>query len=188
MLLLRLLAVHNRAAAALSCPARPVAAMAASSPPPHAGLRPAADVLTFWFGPAFANERAALSSAPYFSKETVGRWWGAGGPGFDAQCAAFADTIRAVGSGALDYGDDADGRLAAILLCDQLSRGAFRGSPEAFAYDATALRLSRAVCAAGQDAGMSAAARQFAYSASSPNIRILPSLFYFPTRSAADAL
>lgn len=62
----------------------------------------------------------------------------------DAQCRAFVPVIRAAGAGTLD-GEWAtpDGRFAQMLLCDQLTRGAFRGSPEAFAFDARAMEICR---------------------------------------------
>lgn len=62
----------------------------------------------------------------------------------DASCRAFIPLIRAAGAKELDgEWSTADGRFAQMLLCDQFSRGAFRGSPEAFGYDPRAMELCR---------------------------------------------
>jgi hypothetical protein len=54
--------------------------------------------------------------------------------------------IRAAGAGTLDgEWTTEDGRFAQMLLCDQLSRGAFRGTAEAFAFDDRAIELFRSV-------------------------------------------
>lgn len=73
----------------------------------------------------------------------------------------FAETIRAVGNGHVSYGTAVEGRLASVLLCDQLSRGAFRGSAEAFAFDEAALKFCKDARAEGQHTALPAAARQF---------------------------
>ena len=60
----------------------------------------------------------------------------------DARCKElFAELIRQAGRGELQgpCWRTASGLLAQVILLDQLSRNAFRGTPEAFAYDARAL-------------------------------------------------
>lgn len=79
-------------------------------------------------------------------------YWYAGGEPYDALCKDhFASVIRSVGKG--DFGGSGeeanawqktvDGRIAQILLFDQFSRNAFRGTDEAFAYDDKAMTLAR---------------------------------------------
>ena len=125
-----------------------------------------ADVNAFWFGDEWLSNRAALSTPEYFGPAVMGRWYG-GGAESDAKCAAFADLIRAAGKGELHdapgWGTTPEARLATVVLLDQLSRGAFRGTPEAFAYDDAAIATTLAAVDAGQDAGMSPAERQFLY-------------------------
>ena len=122
------------------------------------------DVCVFWFGSEWPN-REVLSTPAYFAAN-MSRWF-SGGAEADAACAAFTELIRAAGSGALKsapgWGDAPEARLATVVLLDQLSRGAFRGSPEAFAYDDAALETSLAAVSAGQDVAMSPAERQFLY-------------------------
>jgi uncharacterized protein (DUF924 family) len=53
--------------------------------------------------------------------------------------------------------------LAALIVLDQFSRNIFRGSPKAFAADATALGIARAAVDSGLDRELDAAARLFIY-------------------------
>ena len=91
----------------------------------------------------------------------MSRWYDAK-PETDAQCAAFAETIRAAGRRELQgpLWQGADGALAIVLLTDQLARGAFRGQSEAFAYDAVALETALRAIRDGRDARMQAAELQ----------------------------
>ncbi len=57
--------------------------------------------------------------------------------------------------------DDAGTAQAAILLFDQVSRNIHRGTPLAFANDALALEIAKAVIAKDWDDGLSDDARQF---------------------------
>jgi uncharacterized protein (DUF924 family) len=72
--------------------------------------------------------------------------WYLGGPEYDKLCAPFAPVVREAGRGEL-VGDEwegtVDGVVAQLVLCDQLSRNAFRGTSEAFEYDETALKHAR---------------------------------------------
>lgn len=65
----------------------------------------------------------------------------------DEHCRAFSSLIREAARDGLsgDAWQAVDGRLARMLLCDQFSRNAFRGTPEVI----TAQRLPR-VQAAGR--------------------------------------
>jgi uncharacterized protein (DUF924 family) len=107
-------------------------------------------VLSFFFGldchdPAQVQAQLRDGGALTTMKDL----WFAGGSEYDQLCARhFADTIRAAGNGQLARNDPAwtqqvDGVVAQLVLCDQLARNAFRGTPEAYAYDQPALRLAR---------------------------------------------
>ena len=74
-------------------------------------------------------------------------WYGGGEP-YDELCEEFQDVIRAVGQSDLrnneaEWQKSVDGKMAQLLLCDQLSRNAFRGKEEAFAYDDTAVDIAK---------------------------------------------
>jgi uncharacterized protein (DUF924 family) len=69
--------------------------------------------------------------------------WFTGGEEYDRLCQPLRDTIRAAGKGLLDWNDSVDGLMGQLVLCDQLSRNCFRGTPEAFAYDDRAVSLAR---------------------------------------------
>lgn len=111
------------------------------------------DVLTFWFGPSegdpFANERA---------------WW--------RKDEAFDAEIRQRFGGALE--DATAGRLkvweseprstvALVVLMDQFSRNAFRGTARAFALDAEAVAVARRCITRRADNGLRPAERTFLY-------------------------
>lgn len=109
-----------------------------ASSPVHPPSTPA-DVLTFWFGDEWLSNRAALSTAEYGSEALMRRWFGASKE-MDAECTQFTALIRAAGKCELSWPDSIDATLARVILLDQLTRGAFRGSPEAFAYDMVAVK------------------------------------------------
>ena len=56
-----------------------------------------------------------------------------------------------------------EGRLAEILVLDQLSRNVFRDTPRSFAQDALALVLAQELVAGGHDLALPLAQREFAY-------------------------
>ena len=67
-------------------------------------------------------------------------------------------------AGGLDSWDSQpDSALARILLLDQFTRNMFRGTARAFAGDAQALQIARALVASGQDRQFSGVRRQFTY-------------------------
>jgi uncharacterized protein (DUF924 family) len=86
--------------------------------------------------------------------EIAGRnaWWFAADADRDRQLArTWLGDCEAAASGQLDeLADHPSSRLALILLLDQLPRNLFRGTPRAFAGDATALQL----CVKGHQTGM----------------------------------
>mmetsp|Transcript_17770 Transcript_17770/g.50857 ORF Transcript_17770/g.50857 Transcript_17770/m.50857 type:complete len:251 (+) Transcript_17770:300-1052(+) len=87
---------------------------------------------------------ALLRNGTSFEEE-MSNFWYAGHPEYDDLCRNFRDTIRKAGRNEL-VGEEwktADGRIARIILCDQLSRNSFRGTEEAFLYDGVALNLAK---------------------------------------------
>lgn len=64
---------------------------------------------------------------------------------------------RAVAGDLPDWEDTTDGRLALVLLLDQMSRNLNRGTPGMFANDAQALSLARRAIAEGDAAVLPAA-------------------------------
>jgi uncharacterized protein (DUF924 family) len=107
----------------------------------------AADVLDFWF--------TECSEEDWFKKSDA----------FDATLRdRFGPTQAAAAEGTLDaWGETADGRLALILLLDQMSRNLFRGSARAFAQDPAARAIARRALAEGDHVGASRERRLFLY-------------------------
>lgn len=115
-------------------------------------MEPAAAVLDFWFG----------------AEDVPRKDWFRRSDAFDAEVRArFGDLLERALRGELDaaWHAERDGLLAGIVLLDQLTRNAFRGTPRAFAGDAAAQTLARRLFDAGLDAApprWSPLRRQFA--------------------------
>ncbi len=94
-------------------------------------LQPPTEIIDFWFGRD--TDDAAVA------KKQAGLWWSK-----DAQVDAqikqrFEATLLAATSGSLDaWTETAFGRLALILLSDQLPRNMYRNTPQSFAFDTLA--------------------------------------------------
>eukprot|EP00037_Helgoeca_nana_P023854 m.248605 g.248605 ORF g.248605 m.248605 type:complete len:276 (-) comp26473_c0_seq1:326-1153(-) len=117
------------------------------------------DVLDFWFGEGKWGTSMMGKGEAFAEKSPL--WWGMksdfSGPitpdeqaAVDNECRQFEPVIRAAGNRSLgtQWGTD-DGRFAEMLLCDQLSRGAFRGTPDAMAFDPRGIELRRELYADG---------------------------------------
>ncbi len=91
--------------------------------------------------------------------------WFMGGDEFDAKCHAELGEIhaKAVKGELWAWRTSARGRLAEIILLDQLSRQLHRGSAKAFASDTTALVLAQEMISAGLDKELSVNERAFVY-------------------------
>lgn len=111
------------------------------------------DVLQFWFG--------APGDPPLRNAE---RWY-AKSDEFDAECARrFGPSIEAAVRGELDeWRKTPRGRLALVILLDQLSRNVFRGTPRSFAQDPLARDLAVEAMAAGDERVLSLVERSFLY-------------------------
>jgi uncharacterized protein (DUF924 family) len=117
----------------------------------------AAAVLSYWFGDASdpIDGVAAL--------ERRGVKWFYGGPEIDREIGArFGAALeRARRSELEDWAETPRERLALIVLLDQFSRNVFRGTPLAFAQDATAQRLAATGLEASMDQDLALHERLF---------------------------
>jgi len=89
------------------------------------------DVLSFWFDPPAADQAAVL--------QKVQRWFN-GGPDMDREVTErFGKTVEAALGGQLDeWTETPRGRLALVIVLDQLTRNVYRGDPKTYSGDATA--------------------------------------------------
>ena len=93
-------------------------------------------MLDFWLGQDYALQKDPDKSRVrmWFSRDEL----------VDAKARTFIPQIRAAGNAALE-GEEwqtREGKVAQLILLDQLSRNAFRGSSEAFAYDERATEVA----------------------------------------------
>ena len=112
-------------------------------------------VLDFWFG-APGSPAHGRNRPEWFRKDAA----------FDAEiCARFGALIDAAIGGGLRAWDAAGAAsaLARILLLDQFTRNAFRGTARSFAGDALALQAAQAMVATGQDLQLPPLQRWFVY-------------------------
>ncbi len=111
-------------------------------------------LLEFWFGAGPGPEGATPRDA-WFVKDAA----------FDATIRErYAALIDDGIAGALEpWAETPRGALAYVLLLDQFTRNAHRGTPRAFAGDARALACARRIVARGWDLAFAPAARWFCY-------------------------
>jgi len=108
-------------------------------------------VLSFFLGVDF-EESDTISCLTKGDDEDVSRmlplWFAMNNKEFDELCTSFVDVIRISGKKILEEEDwvSNDGKMAQIILCDQLARNAFRGSDEAYAYGNVALEYANDLC------------------------------------------
>jgi uncharacterized protein (DUF924 family) len=117
----------------------------------------AQDVLDFWFC-APGDPEHAQPRAVWFKKDAA----------FDAQIVQrFGATLESALVGGIDDWVappvQALPALARVLVLDQFTRNAFRGTSRAFAGDEMALQGARALVASGLDRELTGVQRQFAY-------------------------
>jgi uncharacterized protein (DUF924 family) len=121
--------------------------------------------------PAFGAD--APAAAPVDAEAVLQFWfveleprdWWRKDPELDQRIASrFGTLLEAAASGALaEWRTTARGRLAEIIVLDQFTRNIHRGSAEAFANDALALRLAEEAVAAGADLELPVEERRFVY-------------------------
>ena len=133
--------------------------------------RSPAAVLRFWFGEeAAAAPRAAAVAALSQEEYLAGRlrFWFSGSREVDEACRTFEPLVRLAGTGQLEAESPGEwggaaGRLAQIILLDQITRNVFRGSAEAFRFDGRAQELSVALAGDAEAwAGLALAEQSFA--------------------------
>ena len=114
-------------------------------------------ILAFWFGSAPAT------NAGEFGVKM--RRWYLGGEDEDAAIRErFAEAIEQALSGGLDaWAETLRGRVALILLLDQMTRSVFRGTARAFAGDARAQQLATETLQAGTASALDFEHRHFLY-------------------------
>ena len=114
------------------------------------------DVLSFWF------EDAAKSPEALRRRGAV---WFHSDPAFDRECAArFAATLEDAARGGLDdWAGTPRGRLALVIILDQMPRNIHRGSPAAFMHDGEAAAHCMAAIGSGQDRLLDPVERIFLY-------------------------
>lgn len=111
-------------------------------------------VLDFWFAPPGHAEHNR-TRAVWFKKDDT----------FDAEIRErFGVLMDDASTGALDAWDaTVEGALAKIVVLDQFTRNAFRGTPRSFAGDARALATARVLVAKGADRALPGVRRLFVY-------------------------
>lgn len=93
------------------------------------------EVLDFWLGPDYASQTEPDQSRI--------KMWFTQDDEVDAVARSFIPEIRAAGTSRLnDQWEEEEGRMAQLILLDQLSRNAFRGEAEAYAYDERAQQIA----------------------------------------------
>lgn len=115
----------------------------------------AQDVLDFWFLPA-GSEGHGKPRDVWFRKDDA----------FDAGIRQrFGDAIAQAVAGGLREWDQQgpEGTLARILLLDQFTRNAWRGTAASFSGDALALAAAQSLVDSGADRALSPLQRWFAY-------------------------
>jgi uncharacterized protein (DUF924 family) len=114
----------------------------------------ARDVLDFWFGAPGSAEHGGFRSA-WFVKDD----------GFDAAIREGFGTLieRALRGELDDWAASPRPALAQILLLDQFTRNAYRGTARSFAGDARALAAASRMVGARQDEALPAFMRGFVY-------------------------
>lgn len=114
------------------------------------------DVLTFWFGSSDLHRA--------IDADHRALWFGKAEATDQAIRDRFGSQIERAASGDLASWEGAPGSaLALVLLLDQFTRNAFRGTARMFAYDEIGLRVARAAIARGFDAAVCSQRRAFYY-------------------------
>ena len=111
----------------------------------QASPRSVRSVLNFWFGSDTSDGVVLESLSTSETVMPILLLWFMGGELFDKGCQPFAEVIRELKTGSLteeEWGTT-EGKVARLLLADQMSRNVFRGSSEAYEYDGVALELSK---------------------------------------------
>lgn len=119
-------------------------------------MQPWQSLLDFWFGDDADDATRATRQAPL--------WWGKSDETDALLERRFGELAASAAAGELAlWAEVPTGRLALILLLDQLPRNIHRGTPAAFAQDAKARELCLKGLSLGADKSLSPLARVFFY-------------------------
>ncbi|HHQ4709363.1 TPA: DUF924 family protein [Aeromonas veronii] len=119
-------------------------------------MQPWQPLLDFWFGDEADDVLRATRQAPL--------WWGKSSETDALLASRFGELAEAAAKGSLaHWADTPSGRLALILLLDQLPRNIHRGTPAAFAQDPLARNLCLKGLSIGADKSLSPLERVFFY-------------------------
>ncbi|WP_323931020.1 DUF924 family protein [Aeromonas veronii] len=119
-------------------------------------MQPWQPLLDFWFGDEADDVLLATRQAPL--------WWGKSSETDALLASRFGEQAEAAAKGSLAHWADApSGRLALILLLDQLPRNIHRNTPAAFAQDPLARDLCLKGLSIGADKSLSPLERVFFY-------------------------
>ncbi|ATL92112.1 DUF924 family protein [Aeromonas allosaccharophila] len=119
-------------------------------------MQPWQPLLDLWFGNEADDVLRATRQAPL--------WWGKSSETDALLASRFGELAKAAAEGSLaHWADIPSGRLALILLLDQLPRNIHRGTPAAFAQDPLARDLCLKGLSIGADQSLSPLARVFFY-------------------------
>ena len=119
-------------------------------------MQPWQPLLDLWFGDEADDVLRATRQAPL--------WWGKSSETDALLASRFGELAEAAAKGSLAHWADApSGRLAQILLLDQLPRNIHRGTPAAFAQDPLARDLCLKGLSIGADKSLSPLERVFFY-------------------------
>jgi len=116
-------------------------------------------------GSAFVAEIKSSETALRFWRDAGPQKWFTADPAFDAECRTkFLGTYEIAASGGLlDWEATRDGRLALVIVLDQLPRNMFRGTPQAYATDALARAAADRALARHDDQALVIDERTFLY-------------------------
>ena len=102
-------------------------------------------VLNYMFGCDTSKLQVRKSLNTEARVEPLLHIWFASGTALDEFCQPFAEVVRKLKTDTPVFNDDEwnslDGKVAKVLLADQLSRSCFRGTSEAFSFDIIAQNL-----------------------------------------------
>lgn len=119
-------------------------------------MQPWQSLLALWFGNEADDVLRATRQAPL--------WWGKSSETDALLASRFGELTEAAAKGSLaHWADLPSGRLALILLLDQLPRNIHRGTPAAFARDPLARDLCLKGLSIGADKSLSPLERVFFY-------------------------
>ncbi|MBL0942845.1 MAG: DUF924 domain-containing protein [Hydrogenophaga sp.] len=117
---------------------------------------PARALLDHWFGDGLARDWPSASRQALWFRSTPEQ-------DDDLRARFGAEVAQALAGGLADWADTPEGRLALVLLLDQLPRNLFRRQARAFEGDRRAQALSAQAVEAGTDRALATVGRVFLY-------------------------